>query len=94
MSEKWISVKDKLPDNNDPVIVTYVNRDPASYYSHVKDISFTAFAHWHNGKWWWFSATCQEYLNEFGRSPGDQVSKGIEIIAWMPMPEPYNEVRK
>lgn len=88
----WIRVKDKLPDNNDAVIVTFVNRDPEQYYIKIKDVPFTAVAHCHKGKWWWFSATCQDYLNEYGRSPGDQVSKSIEIIAWMPMPEPYKEV--
>lgn len=85
----WIPVSKKLPENTDPVNVTWINRNPEPYYESIKNKPFTGTAHYYEGKWWWDSCVCQDYLNEYGNSPGDEVDEAIEIVAWMPLPEPY-----
>lgn len=86
---RWIPVSERLPETIDAVNVTWINRQPESYYADIKDKPFTGTAHYCKGKWWWDSCVCQDYLNEYGNSPSDEVDEAIEIVAWMPLPEPY-----
>lgn len=89
---KWIPVTERLPENNDPVNVTWVNHNPEVYYMDIKDKPFTATAHYHRGHWYWYSSVTQDYLDEYGEWTPDLVDKDVEIVAWMPLPEPYKEV--
>lgn len=86
---KWIPVSERLPDNTDPVNITWVNHDPESYYADIKDKPFTATGHYCNGRWWWYSVTCQDYLDEYGHWDIDAMDEAIEVVAWMPLPKPY-----
>lgn len=86
---RWIPVSERLPDNTDPVSITWVNHDPESYYANIKDKPFTATGHYCNGRWWWYSVTCQDYLDEYGRCDVDAMDDAIEVIAWMPLPQSY-----
>ena len=86
---QWIPVSERLPDNTDPVNITWVNHDPEPYYADIKDRPFTATGHYCNGRWWWYSVTCQDYLDEYGRWDIDAMDDAIEVIAWMPLPKPY-----
>lgn len=86
---RWIPVSERLPDNTDPVSITWVNHDPESYYADIKDKPFTATGHYCNGRWWWYSVTCQDYLDEYGRCDVDAMDDAIEVTAWMPLLEPY-----
>ena len=88
---RWIPVSERLPDNTDPVNITWVNHDPKSYYADIKDKPFTATGHYCNGRWWWFSVVCQDYLDEYGHCDFDAMDDAIEVIAWMPMPMPYEK---
>lgn len=88
---EWIATSEALPSKIEPVIITWVNRDPAPYYQDIKDKPDVAVAYYHNNNWWWFSKNCEDYLFEYGESQMDIVDKGIEIIAWMPLPRPYKE---
>ena len=85
----WIPVTDRLPETIDPVNITWVNRKPSGYYEHIKDKPFVATGHYCNGRWYWFSAVCQDYLNECGDCEMDRIDPTIEVIAWMPLSEPY-----
>ena len=85
---QWHRVEDGLPERNDAVNVVWVNRNPESYYADIKDKPFVATAHYHNGKWYWFSATCKDFLDEYGRCEVDEVDKDIDILYWMPLPSP------
>ena len=85
----WIPVSEKLPEDTYPVNITWVNHNPESYYTDIKDKPFTATGHYCNGRWWWYSVTCQDYLDEYGRSDVDAMDDDVEVIAWMPLPEPY-----
>lgn len=86
---KWIPVSERLPENTDPVNITWVNHKPEPYYADIKDKTFTATGCYCDGKWYWYSVLCQAYLDEYRYSENDYMDNGIEVIAWMPLPEPY-----
>ena len=87
----WTPVSRALPDKLEPVLITWVNRNPAPYYQDIKDKPDVAAAYYCNKKWWWFSSVCEDYLSEYGQSPPDEIDAGVEVIAWMELPEPYKE---
>lgn len=88
--QEWTPVSKGLPETTDPVNVTWTNNSPEPYYADIKGKRFTACAHYHKGKWWWYSSVCQDLLDEYGRGPvDDEVDEAIEIIAWKPIGEPY-----
>lgn len=86
---KWIPVSEKLPENTDPVNITWVNHKPAPYYADIKDKPFTATGCYCDGKWYWYSAVCQAYLDEYRYSENDYMDNEVEVTAWMPLPESY-----
>ena len=86
---KWIPCSERLPDDYEIVNITWVNRNPEPYYKSIKDKPFTGTAIYYNGKWYWYSCVCEDYLAECGDSTCDRMDKDIEVIAWMPLPEPY-----
>ena len=90
--DRWIPVTERLPETTDPVNVTWANNDPVSYYEDIRGKRFTATACYHRGKWWWYSAVCQDLLDEYGKScMDDEIDEAIEILAWRPLPEAYTE---
>lgn len=88
---KWIPCSERLPENIRPVIVTWKNTDPASYYQYIVGKHFTGTACHKNGKWYWYSSTTEDMLSEYGRYDSEEFDEAIECIAWMPLPEPYRE---
>ena len=85
----WIPVSERLPEELVPVNVTWINRNPESYYAKIKDVPFSATAVYYNSKWYWYSSTCVDYLSEYGENDFDLVDKDIDVIAWQPLPQPY-----
>ena len=90
----WIPIKLGMPEENVPVNITWVNRNPVSYYSHIKDKPFTATGVYFYGKWYWFYANVTDMLAEYGKCAFDEIDDDIEVIAWMPLPEPYEAKEK
>ena len=88
--DNWIPVSERLPENNEAVNITYVNHDPESYYSSVKDKPFTATGVYFSGSWYWWSSTVQDYLDEYGRFEPCKIDEAVEILAWQPLPKPYH----
>ena len=88
---RWIPVTKRLPENGFPVNIVWLNHQPESYYSIVKDKPFVATGIYRNGAWYWWSATTEDYLNEYGECEWDKVDPSIEITYWMPIPEPPKE---
>ena len=71
---KWISCSERLPENSDEVLTTYiVNGNKNKRYAE------TATYYDDDGYW---SSPWDEY-----RVAGTR----IDVIAWMPLPEPYKE---
>ena len=91
---QWIPVSERLPEDIRPVIVTWKNTDPASYYQYIVGKHFTGTACYKNGKWYWYSSTTEDMLAEYGRYDSEEFDEAIECIAWMPLPEPYKENEK
>ena len=85
----WIPVSERLPEDIRPVIVTWKNNDPASYYQYIVGKHFIGVAHYLKGKWYWYSSTTEDFLAEYGRYEGEEFDEAIEVIAWMPLPKPY-----
>lgn len=85
----WISVRDRLPDKLEAVLVVWVNVDPEPYYEDIKGRPFVGAAYYWRNKWWWYSSTCEDYLAEYRvSSTADGMDEAIVITHWMPFPEP------
>ena len=89
--QRWIPCSERLPEDIRPVIVTWKNTDPKSYYQYIVGKHFTGTACYKNGKWYWYSSTTEDMLAEYGRYDSEEFDEAIECIAWMPLPEPYTE---
>ena len=88
---QWIPCSERLPEDIRPVIVTWKNTDPKSYYQYIVGKHFTGTACYKNGKWYWYSSTTEDMLAEYGRYDSEEFDEAIECIAWMPLPEPWKE---
>ena len=87
----WIPVTEKLPENLEEVIITWVNKDLDLYFSDIKGKKFSGAAVYCNNHWYWYSSTTQDVLFECGEYKDMLIDDAIEITAWMPLPEPYKE---
>lgn len=89
---RWIPVSERLPEELEPVNITWINHNPESYYADNKDKPFTATGVYFNGQWYWWSTLCTDILAEYSHNYDDIINDDIEITAWMPLPEPYIEI--
>ncbi|MBO6206833.1 MAG: DUF551 domain-containing protein [Lachnospiraceae bacterium] len=89
--DKWIPCSERLPDDLEPVNITWVNHNPESYYAEIKDKPFTATGVYFNGQWYWWSSLCTDILAEYSHNYSDVIDVDIEIIAWQPLPKSYKQ---
>ena len=87
----WIPCSERLPDDLAEVNVTWVNHNPEPYYDFVKNKPCTGSAVYYKGDWYWYSSVCVDVLAEYGKNEIDEIDDAIEITAWMPLPEAYQE---
>ena len=85
----WIPCSKRLPEDIRPVLVTWKNTDPASYYQYIVGKHFIGTAHYHRGKWYWYSSVTEDLLAEYGKCETEEFDEAIEAVAWMPLPEPW-----
>ena len=88
-ANSWIPCSERQPEDLEPVNITWVNHEPEPYYHDIKDKNFVATGILYKGQWYWYSTTCADYLGEYGSNEIDLVDDAIEIVAWMPLPEPW-----
>ena len=86
---EWIPCEERLPEDVRPVLVTWKNTDPASYYQYIVGKHFIGTAHYHRGKWYWYSSVTEDLLAEYGKCETEEFDEAIEAVAWMPLPEPW-----
>ena len=86
---EWIPCSERLPENIRPVLVTWKNNDPASYYQYIVGKHFIGTAHYHRGKWYWYSSVTEDLLAEYGKCETEEFDEAIEAVAWMPLPKPW-----
>lgn len=89
-AQQWVPCSERLPEDIRPVIVTWRNTDPESYYQYIVGKHFTGTACYKNGKWYWYSSTTEDMLAEYGRYDSEEFDEAIECIAWMQLSEPYH----
>lgn len=90
LESRWIPVSERLPEDLEPVNITWVNHNPESY-ADIKDKPFTATGVYFNGQWYWWSTLCTDMLAAYSHNYDDIIDDDIEITAWMPLPESYKE---
>ena len=88
---EWIPCSERLPEDIRPVLVTWKNTDPASYYQYIVGKHYIGTAHYHRGKWYWYSSVTEDLLAEYGKCETEEFDEAIEAVAWMPLPKPYEE---
>lgn len=76
------------------VNITWINREPAPYYSDIKDKPFAGTGVIYKGIWHWSSVACVDMLREYGENRLDEIEEGVDVTAWMPLPEPYREAKE
>ena len=84
----WIPVSERLPEECVPVNIVWTNRNPETYYSKIKNIPFSATGVYYDGNWYWYSSTCVDYLEEYGKCEWELVDKAVDITHWQPLPDP------
>ena len=85
----WIPCSERLPEDIRPVLVTWKNTDPASYYQYIVGKHFIGTAHYHKGKWYWYSSVTEDLLAEYGKCETEEFDEALEAVAWMPLPKPW-----
>ena len=85
----WTLCSERLPEDLETVIVTWINTAPEPYHKNIEGKLFTDPAYIFNGQWYWWSSVGQDYVKEYGYYEPDRVDEYIDIVAWMPMPESY-----
>lgn len=85
----WTPVTKGTPRDGELVNITWINHNPEPYYEAIKDKPFTATAYYFKGKWYWFSSTTEDFLEEYGDCPWDRIDEDLEITAWRSLPKPY-----
>ena len=85
----WIPCSERLPEDIRPVLVTWKNTDPKSYYQYIVGKHFIGTAHYHRGKWYWYSSVTEDLLAEYGKCDSEEFDEAIEAVAWMPLPKPW-----
>lgn len=88
---EWIPVSERLPNDLEPVNITWINHEPGPYYKEIKGKPFTATGVYFNGQWYWWSTSCTDILAEYSHNFDDVIDTAIEVVAWQPLPKPYKE---
>lgn len=86
---KWIPISEKLPDDYQVVIVTWVNISSDPSFAKDRNILQVSIAI-RCGTWYWWCPGIEEDLYDDRDSADHRIIPAfIRIIAWTPLPKPY-----
>lgn len=85
-AQQWVPVTEGLPIDLQVVNITYINREPTTYYDHIKGKPMVATAVYYRKRFYWYSVACVDVLGEYGEDEWDEMDDRIEVKAWMPLP--------
>lgn len=80
---RWIPVSERLPEEDTEVLISYRYKEGEGDTSHV-DIDITTYGQMYFGG-------NKVGNNKHWRAPFEYFYSNYEVIAWMPLPEPYAE---
>ena len=80
---RWIPVSERLPEEDTEVLISYRYKEGEGNTSHV-DIDITTYGQMYFGG-------NKVGNNKHWRAPFEYFYSNYEVIAWMPLPEPYKE---
>ena len=78
---KWIPCKERLPEEDKEVLISYRYKEGEGNPRHV-DIDITTY-----GQMYFGGRKVGEHKH--WRAPFEYFTSNYEVIAWMPLPEPY-----
>ena len=82
---KWVPVSERLPEEDTYVLISYRYKEGEGDTSHVY-IDMTSYGDMY------FCGRKVVKAAKHWRSPFEYFDLHYEVIAWMPLPEPYKEV--
>ena len=86
--QKWISVKDRMPDPDDEKDVVILVKETEHYGQHkekTKVYWFTYLAYWDGDEWYTVWCNGCKKISETAAEP---YADEYEVTHWMPLPEP------
>lgn len=82
---RWIPCEERLPNDDEDVLISYCHKEGEGNTSHVY-IDITSY-----GQMYFGGNRVGDYKH--WRAPFEYFESNYEVIAWMPLPEPYGERR-
>lgn len=83
---RWIPCEERLPNDDEDVLISYCHKEGEGNTSHVY-IDITSY-----GQMYFGGNRVGDYKH--WRAPFEYFESNYEVIAWMPLPEPYGAERK
>lgn len=79
---KWIPVSERLPEEDTEVLICYKHREGEGDTNHAR-IDITSYGDMYFGG-------NRIVQTKHWRQPFEYFALNYEVVAWMPLPEPYN----